>query len=195
LEEVLEKLVFIVIDGLDASGKSTQTCLLQDSLLGMGKSVLVRIHPSSDNFFGIETTRFLHLSGTSAHFAASVFYMIDVIRSILLFCWQKYDFVIFVRYLMGTAYLPSPLDIVGYLFFFFLVPKSNYMFFLDVHAEEAYRRIALFRHEREIFENLEMLRKIRIKAIKLALTGGWRIIDAERPADEVGSAILKLAIS
>lgn len=183
-------MVFVVIDGLDASGKNTQACIFQDSLLSMGKSVLLRIHPSNDSIFGKETNRFLYLNGAGAHFAASIFYMMDVIHSILFYSWQKYDFVVFVRYLMGTAYLPSPLDRIGYLFFSFLVPKSEWMIFLDVRPEEAYRRIMLFRSEREMFENLDMLREIRSKAIKLALMGRWKIVDANRPADEVGRIIL-----
>jgi dTMP kinase len=67
--------------------------------------------------------------------------MLDVIRSILLYSWRKYDYVIFVRYLMGTAYLLSPLHRIAYYFFASIVPTSNFMFFLDVNPEEAYTRI------------------------------------------------------
>jgi hypothetical protein len=36
------------------------------------------------------------LAGQGAHFAAALFYMIDVIRSNLLYWWRRYDFIIFV---------------------------------------------------------------------------------------------------
>jgi len=184
-----EPLAFIVIDGLDASGKSTQASNLYRDLTKKGKTVFLRIHPSNDNFFGIKTKHFLYLRGKSAHFASALFYMLDVIRSILLYSWRKYDYVIFVRYLMGTAYLPYPLHIIAYYFFAFTVPTSNFMFFLDVKPEEAYRRIRKARKKREMFENIEELEKIRFKALSLALMGRWKIINANKSIIETGEEI------
>jgi len=184
-------LVFIVIDGLDASGKSTQAVKLYNFLKNHGKTVYLRFHPSNDNFFGVKTKQFLYLKGKSAHFAAAFFYMLDVIRSILLYSWRKYDYVIFVRYLMGTAYLPSPLHRVAYHFFASIVPTSNLMFFLDVNPEEAYRRIRQERKRREMFESLEELKRIRRKALSLASIDKWTIINANKPVKDVEKEIRK----
>jgi thymidylate kinase len=118
--------------------------------------------------------------------------MADVIRSILLYTWQKYDYVIFVRYLMGTAYLPSPLHRIAYHFFALFVPKSNAMFFLDTTPHEAYRRICRTRKNQEMFESINELRKVRVKGLSLALIGKWTIIDANRSIEEVGMEIRKL---
>ncbi len=93
--------------------------------------------------------------------------MIDVIRSILLYSWRKVDYVIFVRYLMGTAYLPAPLHRIAYHFFSLIVPKSESMFFLDVSPEVAASRIMDSRREREMFEEVDALRKVRFKALSL----------------------------
>ena len=82
------------------------------------KTAWLRVHPEKDNWFGLQARRFLYSEGKSAHFASALFYMLDVIRSVLLYSWRKADFVIFVRYFMGTAYLPSPLDTVAYNFFY-----------------------------------------------------------------------------
>jgi dTMP kinase len=174
-----------VIDGLDASGKSTQALRLEKTLRKHAKTVFLRIHPSNDNFFGIEARHYLYQRGKGAHFASAIFYMFDVVRSIMLFSWQKYDFVIFVRYLMGTAYLPSPIHRIAYQFFASLVPKSDYMFFLDVPSEEADKRIRRTRKQTEMFETPEELKKTRLKALNLALTAKWRIIDAEQTISEV----------
>jgi dTMP kinase len=111
--------------------------------------------------------------------------MLDVVRSIMLFSWQKYDYVIFVRYLMGTAYLPSPIHRIAYQFFASVVPKSDYMFFLDVSPQEADKRIRQTRNETEMFESLEELKKMRRKALTLALMDRWTIIDAGQPISEV----------
>ncbi|MGC8895939.1 MAG: thymidylate kinase [Candidatus Bathyarchaeia archaeon] len=187
----MKGLVFIVIDGLDASGKSTQAFRLYNFLKNNGKTVYLRFHPSNDNFFGIKAKQFLYSNGKSAHFAAALFYMVDVIRSILLYSWRKFDYIIFVRYLMGTAYLPSPLHTIAYHFFALVVPKSNSMFFLDVTPKEAYKRIQQGRERQEMFESLEELEKIRRKALYLALIGKWKIINANKPAEEIEKEIIK----
>jgi len=184
-------LVFIVIDGLDASGKSTQAVRLHSFLRNLGKTVFLRFHPSNDNFFGVKAKQFLYLKGKGAHSAAAYFYMVDVIRSILLYSWQRYDYVVFVRYLMGTAYLPSPLHRIAYHFFALIVPTSDFMFFLDVSPEEAYRRIQQERSRREMFESLEELKQVRRKAVSLALMDKWTVISANKSAKEIEKEIRK----
>jgi dTMP kinase len=181
--------MFVVIDGLDASGKSTQGISLYKHLRMSGKTACLRIHPSNDNLFGAEAKQFLHSRGKSAHFASALFYMLDVIRSILLYSWRRYDYVIFVRYLLGTAYLPSPLHKIGYYSFASIVPTSEYMFFLDVRPEEADRRIRRVRSTLEMFESLENLKQVRRKALFLVSTGNWRIIDGNKPAKTVARTI------
>jgi dTMP kinase len=183
--EAPEPLVLVVIDGLDASGKSTQALKLEKSLRKHAKTVFIRIHPTNDNLFGTEARHFLYQRGKGAHFASAIFYMFDVVRSIMLFSWQKYDYVIFVRYLMGTAYLPSPIHRIAYQFFASVVPKSDYMFFLDVSPEEADKRIRQTRKQTEMFETLEQLKKTRNKALFLAQTDKWRIIDAGQSVSKV----------
>lgn len=182
--------VLVVIDGLDASGKSTQALRLCNFLRNRGRSVCLRLHPSNDNCFGLQTRKFLYSKGRSAHLAAALFYMLDVFRSILLYSWRKCDYVIFVRYLMGTSYLPSPLFAVAYDFFASIVPVPDFMFFLDVTPKEAYRRIQT-RKKQEMFENLEELEQVRRRALSLTLRGKWTIINADKPIDDIEEEILK----
>jgi dTMP kinase len=189
--EAFEQLVLVIVDGLDASGKSTQALRLYNFFRNHRKTVFLRFHPSNDNFFGVKAKQFLYLKGKSAHFAAAFFYMLDVIRSISLYSWRRYDYMIFVRYLMGTAYLPSPLHRIGYHFFASIVPTSNLMFFLDVSPEEAYRRIQQTRDRREMFESLEELERIRRKALDLASTDNWTITNANKPVNQVEKEIRK----
>lgn len=184
-------MVFIVIDGLDASGKTTQALRLYHFLRNQGKTVYVRSHPSNDNFFGVKAKWFLYSRGKSAHFAAALFYLLDVIRSVLLYSWRRYDYVIFVRYLMGTAYLPSPLHRIAYHFFASIVPISDLMFFLNADPEEAYRRILEMRDRREMFESMEELKRVRCKALSLALVGKWTIINANKPINVIEKEIRK----
>jgi len=184
-------LTLIVIDGLDASGKDTQAQMLASYLKAHGKTVLLRFHPSDDNFFGLRAKQFLMFKGKKAHFNAALFYMLDVIRSIILYSWRRFDYVIFIRYLMGTAYLPGPLYRVAYHFFSTIVPKSKFMFFLDISPEEAYRRVHKRGAKLEMFESPEEFRKVREKALALALENKWEIINSNRPALMVQEEIRK----
>jgi dTMP kinase len=182
---------FVVIDGLDASGKTTQAHRLSAFLQKKRKTTCLRVHPSDDNLFGAWARRFLQAKGKSAHFASALFYMLDVIHSILQYSWQEYDYVIFVRYLMGTAYLPSPTDKIAYHFFAAIVPKPWKMFFIDVKPEMAYDRIVRRKDDSlEMFEKPEALRKVRMKGLELASLGRWLIIDGGRSLEEVELSML-----
>lgn len=182
-------MVFVVFEGLDASGKSTQARGLKEFLSARGRTVYLRFHPSDDCWSGVMARRFLLSQGRSAHFAAAMFYILDVLRSVVASPWWLYDYVVFVRYLMGTAYLPSPLDRFAYHFFEALLPRPHRTFFLEVDPEEAYRRVVDGREEQEMFETPEQLRKIGGKALELAQLNGWTVVDANQSEEEVGSRI------
>jgi dTMP kinase len=184
--------VFIVLDGLDASGKNTQAERLAAALRRRGETVHLRFHPSGDSWTGKGTKRFLLSEGRGAHLASALLYIVDVLRSVVLCPWRRSDHVVFVRYLMGTAYLPRPLDRISYLFFYFVLPKPRHYLFLDVEPEEAHRRIREGRESREMFESLEQLRKIGERALALAGVAGWTIVDANGPEDEVEREILSI---
>ena len=91
---------------------------------------------------------------------------------------------------MGTAYLPSPLYIVGYLFFSALVPKSVYMYFLDTTPEVAVARVKK-RGETEMFETYAALKKIRVKALALTRFDKWLIVNSNQVIDNVSFELKK----
>ncbi len=177
----------IIVDGLDAVGKDTQAKLIYDRYIKMGDRVVIRSHPSNDNYFGRMAKKSLLKSGKINKLRASIFYMLDVLRSI-----RKYyspnekDTLIMVRYLMGTAYLPRRLARFAYNFFENFVPTSPYMFFLDASPKELFNRIEQ-RDVKEIFENLEELSKVRDKA--LMLTKNWYVIDTDHSIMDTYSKI------
>lgn len=184
-------MVFVVIDGLDGSGKSTQARLLCRRIAKEGGSFIVRSHPSSDNFLGRMGRGYLLMEGRKARIAASFFYLMDVIRSLILYKWRNVDYVIFVRYLMGTAYLPAPLHKFSYYFFYRSAPISQHMYFIDVTPEIAYQRIEMTRTEKEMFESLEKLVQVREKALDLAQSGGWTIVKGDASVDAVHRRLLQ----
>ena len=166
---------FIIVDGLDCVGKDTHAQLIKKRYEEKGESVILRSHPESDNYFGKKAKKALLGHGKVNKLNASVFYMLDVLRSIKKFYRKKdIDTLIMVRYLMGTAYLPSGLAKIAYRFFENFAPTSDYMFFLDAIPEELLRRVKE-REEKEMFETLDELVKVRKKALELARN--WNVID------------------
>ena len=95
----------IVVDGIDGSGKSTVAQWIAEHYRSRGESVLVRSHPS-DSLLGRLSRRSLTSEGKLMRAVATIFFILDVLDSLRrLRSWKGYDKVIFVRYVMATAYL------------------------------------------------------------------------------------------
>jgi thymidylate kinase len=106
---------------------------------------------------------------------------------------KDYDYLLFVRYLLGTAYLPPPIDRIAFKFFSALVPKPTLTVFIDVKPETALKRIAVRPHNTpEIFEIIESLREIRRKGLMIGLFAEWQIINGNRSVHEIELEIRKL---
>jgi dTMP kinase len=176
---------FIVVDGLDGAGKDTHAKFIMERYENEG-NVIIRSHPEDDNKYGIKAKKALMGKGRKNQLRASIYYALDVIRSVRKY-YGKADTFIVVRYLVGVAYLPLPVAIILYKFFEAFLPTSEYMFFLDVEPEESLKRIETRAGEREMFENLENLRGVRRKAIKLVK--GWHILDANHSIEEIQEEI------
>ena len=177
----------IIVDGLDGVGKDTHGKLIAEYYKDKGEKVILRSHPAVDNYFGKKAKKALLQPGKTNKVKASIFYMLDVLRSIRKYYRpKKPGTLIMVRYLMGTAYLPKKLVKQGYLFFEHFVPISPYMLFLDAPTEEILNRIKQ-RSEHEIFETYEALEKVRKKA--MLLIDKWFIIDTSQSVDDTFAAI------
>lgn len=180
----------IIVDGLDGSGKDTQAQLIKTKYEKKGDRVCIRSHPESDNFYGKKAKKALLEKRKISQIKASIFYMMDVLRSIRKYCRsEKYDTIIMVRYLIGTAYLPKKLVKIGYSFFEKFVPTSNYMFFLDAAPKALVKRVE-GRNNREIFETFEGFVNVRNKA--LSVVKNWHIIDASGPIQNVFFKVEKI---
>jgi dTMP kinase len=165
----------IIIDGLDGVGKDTHANLIKKRYEQKNENVLIRSHPEIDNYFGKKAKYALLGKGKINRLKASIFYMLDVLRSIKRYYTKEdIDTLIMVRYLVGTDYLPGKLAKIGYNFFVNFVPTSKYMFFLDSSPELMLERVEK-RNEKEMFETFDELKKVRKKA--LILVNNWNIID------------------
>lgn len=181
---------FIVVDGLDGVGKDTHAHLIKKRYEENGEKVILRSHPESDNFFGRKAKKALYGQGKINKLKASIYYMLDVLLSIRKYYRKKeYDTIIMVRYLVGTAYLPTKLAKIAYKFFYNFVPTSEYMFFLDASPNELIKRFE-GRDKKEMFETFDELVKVRKKA--LMLVKNWTIISTSESIENSASQIKKV---
>jgi dTMP kinase len=179
---------FIVIDGLDGAGKDTQVELLADMYKKQGKNVVVRSHPCKDNKYGVKSKEALLKTGKVNHLKATIYFGLDAIRSV-----RKYyhndniDVLIFSRYIMAVVYLPNIINVIIYKIVSFILPTSDYMFFLDVSPEESLKRLDKRNEDTEMFENMDELKKARNKSKKVIYE--WNVINADDSIANVNSKI------
>ena len=187
----MSRIHLIIVDGLDGVGKDTHANLIKKRYETMGKTVIIRSHPAADSVYGRKTKQALLGKGKRNRLRASVFYALDVLHSLRQYYYREAecDVLIMVRYLMGTAYLPTFLASLAYTFFSLIVPTSQSMFFLDAPPKVLFHRLQQ-RTEQEMFETLENLVKVRKRALLLAT--GWHIIDTTGSVNDTFVRIEKI---
>ena len=181
-----------MVDGIDGSGKSTYAALIEKYYRDRGEKVAVHIHPSSGTW-GRISRRALESRGGAMHVVASVFFMADLLRSLSMMKREsgEYDTVIFVRYIMATAYLPDPLAPLGYGFISKLLPVPKRLVLIDIDPAVASERISSRSQKKEMFEDTANLRRARDKLRTLA-SGEWKIIDNSLPMEKGRASLFAL---
>lgn len=180
---------FIVIDGLDGSGKDTQVKLLAEMYEKQGRSVTVRSHPCCDNRFGRKSKKALLKTGKVNHIKATIYFGLDAIRSVVKYTHNSdVDVLIFSRYILAVMYLPDVINTIVYKIVVFVLPTSDCMFFLDVSPEESLRRMGARGDETEMFENIDSLRENRLRSQKF--TYNWKVIPGDDSAEVISEKII-----
>ena len=168
---------WIVVDGIDGSGKSTYADLIEDYYRDRGEKVVVHIHPSSGRL-GRISRHALESRGKAMHALATLFFVADVLRSLSLMKRERklYGTVIFVRYILATAYLPDRLAPLGYEFISKLLPVPERLVLIDIDPAIANERISRRAEKKEMFEDPANLRRAREK-LRLLASRDWKVID------------------
>ena len=180
---------FIVIDGLDGSGKDTQVRLLAEMYEKQGRSVTVRSHPCCDNRYGRKSKQALLKTGKVNHIKATIYFGLDAIRSVVKYTHDDdVDVLIFSRYILAVMYLPDVINTIVYKIVVFALPTSDCMFFLDVSPEESLRRMDSRGDETEMFENIDSLRENRLRSQKF--TYNWNVIPGDDSAEVISEKII-----
>ena len=180
---------FIVIDGLDGSGKDTQVNLVAEAYQKKGRKVTVRSHPCNDNKYGRKSKAALLKTGKVNHIKATVYFGLDAIRSVVKYTHDdNVDVLIFSRYILAVMYLPNVVNTIVYKIVTFVLPTSDCMFFLDITPEESLKRIGSRHEETEMFENIDSLRQNRAKSQKF--TYNWNVVPADDSPEVISEKII-----
>lgn len=168
---------------MDGSGKTTASDLIREQLESEGRTVLQITHPNRNSSFGRISSRSLHTDNRVSVLITTVFYILDLLRSLRILKNSKgdYDDIIFVRYIMAVGYLPEKIYGIAYGVLEKMLPMPDVRIFVDLDAETSMRRIIERGDDLEIFESTEKLDRIRNKMLEL--TDGWIIIDNSRKKD------------
>ena len=173
---------FIAIDGLDGSGKDTQARLIKEKYEKEG-TVIIRSHPTSDNFFGRKSKSALQSKKSKLNkIIATLCYGADAIRSVIKY-YGKADTVIFVRYTLAVSYLKKSISVPVYKLVCFALPVSEYFFYLDVSPEVLIERVKKRNDTAEVFENYDDFVKVRAKAEPVLYN--WHVIPANDSPEEI----------
>lgn len=198
---------FIVLEGLDGSGKTTQAKIIQKELEKIGIKSLITAEPTDhnkeiikqgSNTIGklireiLDSHNVLNLFSLQLLFSADRGYHQAEIKQIL----QNGYWVICDRYKFSTlSYILSNKE--GKKYFKILEQINNkfltpdYTILIDYPAEKCIKQLDESRNNKDFFEQIEKLEKIRKAYLKLAKKYKIKIIEREnKTEEELGASIV-----
>lgn len=202
MSEACKRGRFIVLEGLDGSGKGTQLALLSKALTDMGITVYETAEPTQSSTGGLIRDVLAGLQKRTAHELAALFLTDRIfhntspagIKSLL----EKGVTVICDRYYYSSfAYQGADTELSWVMDMNLNCPeiiKPDICIFLDVPTALCDERMD-HRQSREIFENVNTMNKIRARFFEvfdlLRERENIVVIDASRAIEEVSYDVVK----
>lgn len=188
-EEVLER--FIVLEGLDAAGKSTQSNNLSLRLRAAGFKTLQTSEPTNSPYGAAIRDILASTTIPQPHYL-SLLYAAD--RALHLYhppdniiAFLKRGWVICSRYLFSSfAYQGEITDQATIASYNRHFPLPQYLIYLDIGAHISERRLKERQQPRDMFEHLEFLQRVQQRYSQILAhyaTSGMQIlsVDASQP--------------
>ncbi len=196
---------FIVIEGLDGSGKSTQIRLLSDALKSRGEKVYVTAEPQNYET-GAYIRRILSQSLDRNMYLQAALFLADRLEHITnaecgikKYLDEGYTVICDRYYYSSFAYQGTASDIDWVMDINLSCPQMltpDLCIFLDVNPDTCKKRIDTCRSGAELYEkDIELMKKIRGNFLEVfdRLSGreNIKIIDANRELLEIQEDIIK----
>lgn len=190
-------MLFLVLEGIDGCGKSTQTQLLIDHLSSIGRHA-VKTHEPTEGFVGKMIKNILQGEEQADTLTLQMLFIADRADHLNKFVIPNINegnIVLSDRYFYSTIAFGNAtgldeewlIDIFGK----FLMP--NAVFYIDVDPKIAIERLAKRGDRKERHDNIETLTKTREGYIKLKdRYKNYFIIDGNRSIKEVNKDIIEI---
>lgn len=200
--------LFIVFEGLDGSGKSTQISMLREKLKLMGRKVYVTAEPTNSATGGLIRDTLSNNYKREPSELASLFltdrisHNVNPVWGIQKFLREGTDIICDRYYYSSFAYQGLGTDMKWIIDMNLNCPqiiKPDLCIYLDVEPNKCKKRVDSERAHLEIFENDEkVMEQTRMQFFevfkKLNSTENIRIIDANRPINVVADEILTIVM-
>lgn len=193
---------FIVLDGIDGSGTSTQIKLLSDFLQEKGLKVKLSHEPTSFAI-GQEIRKILssntpndelEYARLALMFAAD---RMDHVCKVIKPALENYDFVILDRYVLSSLVyqgLSMPLSWVEEINHYAIKPDLTIV--MDLNPEDALKRLEKRASTKDFFEEINFLKKLSQRYLDLAhKDASCVILESSGTINDVHSKIVKQVLA
>jgi dTMP kinase len=183
--------LLLALEGIDKSGKGTQSAILAKELRDAGRTVACIDFPDYDTPLGNAIEDFLRGKVTFPPEVRQLLYVANRWeRKPDLDAWLRAGQVVLARRYIysGLAYgLANGLDLEWMLGLEKGLPAADLVFVLDISVASSFTRQ---QQNRDVYErDAAFLRRVRAAYLHLAPRFSWVVIDGERPPDEVAATI------
>ncbi|MEM2321435.1 MAG: dTMP kinase [Candidatus Bathyarchaeia archaeon] len=190
--------LLICIEGLDKSGKTTQSRLLVENLRSAGFDAFYTSEPSDGEIgrfierFILKRDRRISIPAEALLFAAD---RVDHVEREIKPLLDEGKIVVSDRYIYSSlAYQGAAgLDLEWIMEINRMAPKPNLAIYLDVPVEVVMKRIQRGRM-RSVMESLEVQTRVREIYLKLVEEGFLILVDGNRPIMEVAQDIQRIVL-
>ena len=199
---------FIVFEGIDGSGKSTQISLLEEKLREMGRKVYITAEPTASVSGGMLRDALSGVRHRSPCELAALFLLDRINHNVNSVCGIEkmvgdgFDVISDRYYYSSLAYQGSETAAAWVKDMNLNCPeirRPDLCLFLDLTPEVSMARISRGRESTEIFENVETLTRVRDSFMKvindLGKTERIKVIDASADIDTVAARILDAVLA
>ena len=183
--------MFIAVDGLDGSGKSTVAAGIAEALMSDGIRVTVREHPG-DGRWGRLARRFLLGRGAPAKMLSALLMFMDIFVTGI--AVRRGGDVVAVRWTLSAFYLDGWSGRAVHRLLLAFLPEPDATILMDVDPVTALERVGSRGGDEEMFENLESMEMVRSRM--LASGEPLVVVDAGgTPGEVLERALSTLGIS
>ena len=192
----MKKGMLICIEGIDASGKTTQAKLLVKNLNDMGYEAVYTSEPTKGFFGQILRQKILYGNERVPAVVEALLFALDRLEHVekeIKPALEKEKIVVSDRYLyssiayQGAAGLdPAWIEEINRW-----AIKPDLAIYLDVPAEVVIKRL---KRKRSVMETLENQRRVRNIYLRLVKEGMLLLVDGNRPIEEIEREILEIVM-